>query len=358
MMRRYIEYLSQPKLFFYVLIAMMVVLVVGTVSQKYVGLYLSQKWFFDAYFYWLWGVIPLPMMRALMVLAAINLLAKLLTASPWSAKQGGIIITHMGVFILLLGGGITGELSEEGFMLLTEGQQSNIISDYHIREWVIAKEDVETETRQVIYGPVGISEFSTGDEILGEAGEFAVKFQSIFSNARLADKGEGDWTLSEAELFPEDEMNRAGAEILFAETGKAAVKVPVLEGREVKILGHEGTSRYIFMVRKQERILPFTLYLDDFKQTLHPGTSKAKAYESKVRVRQGDDNGWRADISMNQPLRYRGYTFFQSSFVEGETEQSILAVVKNEGRIFPYVSGTIICLGILWHLVVTGRRRV
>ena len=54
---------------------------------------------------------------------------------------------------------------------------------------------------------------------------------------------------------------------------------------------------------------------------------------------------------MNEPLRYKGYTFFQSSFIEGpEGETTVLAVVKNYGRLFPYISSIIMCIGLLFHL--------
>ena len=58
-------------------------------------------------------------------------------------------------------------------------------------------------------------------------------------------------------------------------------------------------------------------------------------------------------IKMNEPLRHRGYTFYQASFLEGElSDISVLAVVKNYGRLFPYISSIIMCIGILMHLIL------
>ena len=55
---------------------------------------------------------------------------------------------------------------------------------------------------------------------------------------------------------------------------------------------------------------------------------------------------------MNQPLRYKGYSFYQSSYIDANgTEFTVLAVVNNIGRLFPYISTIIIALGILAHLV-------
>ena len=58
-------------------------------------------------------------------------------------------------------------------------------------------------------------------------------------------------------------------------------------------------------------------------------------------------------IKMNEPLRHNGYTFYQSSFFEGEfSDISVFAVVENYGRLFPYISSIIMCIGILLHLIL------
>ena len=56
---------------------------------------------------------------------------------------------------------------------------------------------------------------------------------------------------------------------------------------------------------------------------------------------------------MNAPLRYDEYTFYQASYAEFQgRELSILAVVKNYGRLFPYISSIIMCIGILIQLII------
>ncbi len=45
--------------------------------------------------------------------------------------------------------------------------------------------------------------------------------------------------------------------------------------------------------------------------------------------------------------------FYQSSFLENKfSDISVLAVVKNYGRLFPYISSIIMCIGILIHLIL------
>ena len=85
---------------------------------------------------------------------------------------------------------------------------------------------------------------------------------------------------------------------------------------------------------------------------LHPGTNIAKSFSSEINL---IENGVprRVIIKMNEPLRHRGYTFFQASFIEDqEGESTVLATVKNYGRLFPYVSSIIMALGLLMHLFI------
>ena len=66
-------------------------------------------------------------------------------------------------------------------------------------------------------------------------------------------------------------------------------------------------------------------------------------------------------IRMNEPLRYRGETFYQASFLPGD-RGTVLEVVKNPGWLLPYVACTMVALGMLIHfglsLVGFLRKRV
>ena len=56
---------------------------------------------------------------------------------------------------------------------------------------------------------------------------------------------------------------------------------------------------------------------------------------------------------MNEPLRHKGYTFFQASFIDdSDVETTVLATVKNYGRLFPYISSIIMSIGLLIHLLL------
>jgi hypothetical protein len=53
-------------------------------------------------------------------------------------------------------------------------------------------------------------------------------------------------------------------------------------------------------------------------------------------------------IYMNEPLRYQGETFYQSSFLPGD-KGTILQVVRNPGWLMPYIACTMVSLGMIFH---------
>ena len=108
----------------------------------------------------------------------------------------------------------------------------------------------------------------------------------------------------------------------------------------------------MFQLRRERTYLPFSLELIDFKKEMHTGTDIAKSYSSKINLHEKDIKR-PVLIEMNIPLRHKNYTFYQSSFREDNfNSTTILSVVKNYGRLFPYISSIIMCIGLLLHMVL------
>ena len=111
-------------------------------------------------------------------------------------------------------------------------------------------------------------------------------------------------------------------------------------------------QQYVMILQKEKTYLPFAIELKDFKKVMHPGTEIAKSYSSDINLIE--NNIPRSVlIEMNKPLRHKGYTFFQASFIEGPNgEATVLAAVHNYGRLFPYISSIIMSIGLLLHMLV------
>ncbi len=242
--------LSKPHILFYALPWLMVLLFVGTIAQKDIGLYQAVVKYFSSWIFW-FGPIPLPGTLTTIAIIFVNLSFKFLFKSTWSWAKAGINITHLGVLLLILGGLITVLSMKEGYMIIPEGHETAYVYQY-------------------------------------------------------------------------DELNQ---EVMIH-------KPPLFK-------------------------LPFTLKLEDFQKELHPATDIARSYSSDMVLSDGETN-WPVRIEMNKPLRFKGYTVFQSSFDEAEgIEITVLSVVWNVGRLFPYISTLVIALGMALHIGIklkqTGR---
>ena len=99
--------------------------------------------------------------------------------------------------------------------------------------------------------------------------------------------------------------------------------------------------------------LPYSLTLKKFSHDVYPGTQIPKNFSSLVHL-SNPARGEERDvlIYMNQPLRYAGKTFYQASYGKGDT-LSILQVVTNPGWLLPYISCSLITLGLLFHFCLT-----
>ena len=345
--------LCGPRLLNYLLPILIIYLIIGTVAQKYIGLYEATKIFFSQPVLWL-GFIPLPGLPVIMALIFVNLLFKLVFKSPWVIKNSGIIITHIGALLLLLGGLFTALYSHEGFVDLAEGGRSAFATDYHKREFILINDQQEVIFKK------NHNDLKAGDKVKLEKAPLTIEIIEHCRNCRIEKRTNADETyismaqhmsLKPDKLKHMNEENFSGLTFRLKGSENDGVYV-VLENVPKLPQVIINKKQYSFMLRKEVRPLPFEIELIDFKRENYPGTDMAKSYSSHVRIHD-DGKVWESLISMNEPLRYEGYTLFQSSFVRTpEGDMSVLAVVWNIGRSFPYISAITMCIGLLIHLFV------
>jgi len=100
-------------------------------------------------------------------------------------------------------------------------------------------------------------------------------------------------------------------------------------------------------LRARRDYLPFTVRLDKFTHDIYPGTEIPKNFASIIRLHSDDDRDDRAVlISMNNPLRYGGYAFYQAGYANND-HTSVLEAVRNPSWRIPYVSCLLIAIGLV-----------
>jgi cytochrome c biogenesis protein ResB len=93
--------------------------------------------------------------------------------------------------------------------------------------------------------------------------------------------------------------------------------------------------------------LGFPIELRKFDIDRYQGTRKAMEYKSIVSVPNIESH----QISMNEPLKYNGFTIYQASFEEdpntGQPVASVFSVNQDPGRWIKYLGSFIMSLGIV-----------
>ena len=241
-------------------------------------------------------------------------------------------------------------------MVIPEGASSHFVSDYHDSELAIID---GTTNNEVVFSEDQIKENQT---LHDPSLPFEITPEKYCENCSITQRPgqlrdgsvHGMLVANEmkpAPLSPDETQNLIGLTLSVKDASKEMdgryalfIDMPIIQHLEV------NGKTYVMTLRHKETALPFDVKLIKFEKQLYPGTDKPRSYQSEVILKDGAVE-WHSLISMNNPLRYKGYTLYQSSFIENDQGRTtILAVVKNIGAIFPYVSSLTLCLGLLVHL--------
>ena len=372
--------LASATIFYYATIWLTMLVIVGTIAQKYFGLQACLEKYFSA---WLIDInlaeifsslvdlpgfihLYLPSGRLIMTVIMVNLAAKLMVATKWKAKMIGINITHFGVMLLMLGGEVTDYTTIEGHLSVQEGSSSAIFKDFHKLELAVIDRSPKDHDAVTAF----TDEFFTSEETFSDSAvPFTFEVVHFYKNCEAVkrDSSTDSSTLKKnAKKFqfkelPTDknDQNSGGMEVQITGAAKDENGIYILYNTPTKgastatVKDSQGKS-YEIALRPRHYELPFSIHLKDFEKLDHGGTMMARAFSSKVTVTQGDSVE-DTKIYMNHPLRRDGYTLYQSSFNQGDpsgVETSIFQVVYNKGQIIPYLAIVVITLGLLIHCLI------
>ena len=348
------------------LACLIVLTFLGTLYQVDHGLHEAKAVYFDSYFVLLGGIIPFPGTQLVLGVLLVNLLGYLSQLLIAPTFKAGIVMIHLGLLMMLLGGAITHHFAEESNLALQEGEGSNVSASY--TDWelaLIGLADPTTGARDIMAATLtgreagGTIEFKDASTVvtIDEYYDNCRAFQARdVKDAPLSQVGITRLEAAKRELEPSD--NIAG--------GIFTVKPGAGEPLRVLLFGEDAAPRtietaegpYQIVLRRKRYPLPVFVSLTDFKRDMHPGTEMAKSYSSQVTV-EADGVARDVTISMNKPLRHRGYTLYQASFSEQQSgaQTSVFAVTRNYGRLIPYVSTGIIVAGMILHFLLMLFRR-
>lgn len=111
-------------------------------------------------------------------------------------------------------------------------------------------------------------------------------------------------------------------------------------------------------ITKETLTLPFEFVLTKFKMDKDPGTNNPASYESFVRL-FSESGPTDHHIYMNNPLKYKGFTFYQASYSQDPSGNyaSTLSANIDPGRALKYLGSLLLVLGAMWHYQLNYRSK-
>lgn len=380
LLMRFLRASASLKLTIFCLSAALVLVFAGTLAQVKMGLFLVQEVYFQSWIVW-WTApsgnfrIPaFPGGHLIGALLLLNLIASMITRQIWSWKKLGIQFIHIGIIIMLAGGLATDLFSVHSYMRIKEGETKNYSEDsVNMELALIDHSDPEAEQVTAIAGE-RLAEVGT---IKVESLPFRIEVRGFYRNSRLqmispqggaavpsATMGTGQRvavkSLPRATRLDERDVMSAVIEIIpdgGQSLGTWLVSDSLAAAQDIEIAGR----RWSIQMRPARYYKPYSLTLRKFTHETYPGTTIPKNFSSKVDLEDPEFNESRPVlIYMNNPLRYRGDTFYQSGY-EKDNTGSILQVVRNPSYQAPYIACLLVSLGLIYqfsiHLIGFARRK-
>ncbi len=428
--KRLLSPLSSLRLTVLLLAFSVLVVFFGTLAQTDDGLYLAQNRYFRSWFStwsplsegWRWIVLPLPGGYLLGVLLLANLVAAHAVRFKFTWKKSGILLSHLGVVLLLVGQLATDMLARESRMTFTEGEWRNYSEDFSACELAVISDAPGDNMAEVVAIPDRF--LRTGETIREDRLPFSVRISQWLPNsepifrAPRATNGPPQATQGISQRFdfisvPEthkmDEKNVQTAIVELTDAGGKSLGSWALsvwagepamaksartswfrrfsrgdaggEDSQARSLAGQlytfltapqtvtvGGKPYTLTLRPKRYYQPFTLQLIKSTHEVYRGTDIPKNFQSRVLIDNPSRHERReVNIYMNNPLRYAGLTYFQyqmgrDEFFSSPVAHSVLQVVKNPSWLTPYVGCALVAGGLLVqfsiHLTLFVRRRV
>src|SRR6185369_2940006 len=297
------------------LLLLMVLTFWGTLYQVEYGLYAAQQRMFRTWFFTFLGFLPFPGAKLVLWVAFINLALAGLFKHTYHWRKLGLLFIHYGLLLLLVSAGFTYHFAQESSLTLAEGEASNVSDDYH--EWEIAlwRQTANGDTLTKDGEALPLRSAKPGETISFNSFPAAFYLEEEFPNCKAMTGPQKPGFLPNGfdinELIGIDEAsdpaeNNPG--VILAFTGKPEGKLIVYGGAPTATpIEVDGKPAFI-SVRRIKHALPITMQLIDFRKSEHPGTDKARSFESDVAIGHGGVFK-KVNISMNKPYREAGFTF-------------------------------------------------
>ncbi len=297
--------------------------------------------------------------------------------------RGGNVLIHLAVGLLMVGQFVFGDRQIEERMTILEGQETNVACRTdEVELAVIDTSDPAADRVTAIAGRL-LKSRAGGEPIAVDGLPFEIRVVEFFPNSTVVAVGP---------VAPNPATTGLGAKWLAtgrppeggasSRTNIASGYVQLLERGTGRDLGTYLVSQFLndqgqvfagaegdvcdnvsadgrkwrLQLRFRREYKPYSVRLDDVRRINYSASDTPRDYSSYVTFTDSDSgSAQQGRIWMNNPVRYRGETFYQSTYSEVDLgggqkgEMTGLQVVENAGWLVPYVACVLAFWGMLVH---------
>jgi ABC-type transport system involved in cytochrome c biogenesis permease subunit len=308
-------------------------------------------------------------------------------------KRGGMVLLHAGIGLLIFNELFVAMTARERQVTLEEGQTTNCLRDIRTTELAIVSPVNEENEAHVVIPRSRLLANLKQNQRLQKAGKplayindpklpFGVAVVEYHANAtvRRLKPSESPRATAGIGLKEVIEPKPAGK---GTDTGGAvdlaAAYVKIAEKNTTKEIGTYlltqlasldlnpkafaeqvtvGGKDYDLYLRFKHEYKPYTIKLIDVRKDDYVASDTPRNYSSDIHVVDPEAGINQAvHIKMNDPLRYRGDTFYQADYFRVQSgEGSRLSVVLNRAWMIPYVACMAVVIGMIAHFLIAVTR--
>ncbi len=361
-MKQFKKFFGSIKLTVLLLVLLFFLILFATFAQVDLGIYEANKKYFTSWFVWLHtSSISFPIFLggfSIGLLLVINLITSHVTNFRFKKNYSGIFLIHFGLILIILGSAFTAWFGSEMQIAIEESSAKRFVEYPTDFELVII--DQSQKTVDIIHS-ISLSDLKS--EKIMDSLEIIIHdyYPNAFVNQRGIINKKYDEFGHDFKLIPlpktyeMDKKNVPGIDLTFIFKGNDVGRFIFWGGMDIYQELSLDNLDFLVSVRPKRLYLPFSVQLNDFRKQNYDLSAVVESYESDVTI-QNEHGSFDTTISMNKPLRHKGFTFFQASFSDDEIT-SVFQVVKNPSWLIPYISSTLIVLGLLIQMMQSMKRK-
>ncbi len=210
----------------------------------------------------------------------------------------------------------------------------------------------------------GEMKFTDAKELVGKVIETGWKFEAKVTIQEIIPQAMSDVKYVPSRIQYGDQTNPPAIRLRADSAGPGQEGATIWLGQgERAVFESKGKNISIgFFPRRV--MLPFGVFLHKFEIERYEGTMNPKEFSSVVSISGSKPDGkeqppQNIKISMNEPLKWGGFTFYQSSYIDAQPRPvtSVFSVNQDPGRWLKYLGSLLIVLGtiLLFAVKYVGR---